>query len=335
MDNRWNNLSMSEKNQLLGIYVSKGYTDLASIISHYNSFAEGGDLGDPPNNKSKTSLLDTEKVYNRLPADATEYFSLGVPVLDAVTRGISALRKYYTNDDDYVNRKINQAKEILTKTENDVSDTHPLITKYDLTKKEALEKLQFQAKHLLALEDAKDVYLNMPQRTGTVIPATEKPTMRHSTKPLYKNTLLQDPYTIQNYWLPAINNLKLKRITPERIQEPGDITSIGKSGKNAVTLLPVIGNATVGYGIDPKKGEYISYYDTWDINLSGKGNTKDTVAKYIGGHPFDLYDRIYLDEYYNVDTTPQDKNTYYAGWLPELTVWDYADGPSRFDHDED
>ena len=53
MDNRWSQLSMSEKAQLLGIYASKGYTDLASIISHYNSFAKGGQINtdgpeDPP-----------------------------------------------------------------------------------------------------------------------------------------------------------------------------------------------------------------------------------------------------------------------------------------------
>jgi hypothetical protein len=42
--NRWDELSLREKSQLLGIYASKGYNDLASIISHYNSFAAGGHL---------------------------------------------------------------------------------------------------------------------------------------------------------------------------------------------------------------------------------------------------------------------------------------------------
>lgn len=42
---RWGQLNLQQKNQLLGIYASKGYTDLASIISHYNSFQEGGSLG--------------------------------------------------------------------------------------------------------------------------------------------------------------------------------------------------------------------------------------------------------------------------------------------------
>lgn len=45
---RWGNLNMQQKAQLLGIYASKGYTDLASIINHYNAFQDGG----PTNNKS-------------------------------------------------------------------------------------------------------------------------------------------------------------------------------------------------------------------------------------------------------------------------------------------
>lgn len=41
---RWGNLNMQQKARLLGIYASKGYTDLASIINHYNTFQAGGKL---------------------------------------------------------------------------------------------------------------------------------------------------------------------------------------------------------------------------------------------------------------------------------------------------
>lgn len=41
---RWGQLNLQQKNQLLGIYASKGYTDLASIINHYNTFQAGGRL---------------------------------------------------------------------------------------------------------------------------------------------------------------------------------------------------------------------------------------------------------------------------------------------------
>ena len=44
---RWGNLNMQQKAQLLGIYASKGYTDLASIINHYNTFQAGGTISTP------------------------------------------------------------------------------------------------------------------------------------------------------------------------------------------------------------------------------------------------------------------------------------------------
>lgn len=53
--NRWDTLTMGEKNQLLGIYASKGYNNLANIIAHYNSFAEGGNVdskGDDIDNRT-------------------------------------------------------------------------------------------------------------------------------------------------------------------------------------------------------------------------------------------------------------------------------------------
>ena len=46
--NRWDELSLKEKNTLLGIYASKGYNDLASIISHYNSYGDGGKIKKDP-----------------------------------------------------------------------------------------------------------------------------------------------------------------------------------------------------------------------------------------------------------------------------------------------
>ena len=72
MDNRWNNLSMSEKNQLLGIYVSKGYTDLASIISHYNSYATGGQMNtdeskEDKNNKGHVTFGTYDEYGNIIP----------------------------------------------------------------------------------------------------------------------------------------------------------------------------------------------------------------------------------------------------------------------------
>ena len=40
------------------------------------------------------------------------------------------------------------------------------------------------------------------------------------------------------------------------------------------------------------------------------------------GKPFDLYDRVYLNDYYGVkrEDVANDKHSYYGGWLPEVTI---------------
>ena len=69
---RWGQLNLQQKNQLFGIYASKGYTDLVSIINHYNTFQEGGR---PENEKDNytTNGIKTESgtLYpvSDLPAD--------------------------------------------------------------------------------------------------------------------------------------------------------------------------------------------------------------------------------------------------------------------------
>lgn len=64
--NRWDELSLKEKNTLLGIYVSKGYNDLASIISHYNSFATGGRVDNHPTDPVLKGRQPKANFYQRL-----------------------------------------------------------------------------------------------------------------------------------------------------------------------------------------------------------------------------------------------------------------------------
>lgn len=76
------------------------------------------------------------------------------------------------------------------------------------------------------------------------------------------------------------------------------------------------GSHTISRGIDPQKGEYISYYDKWDI--SGKGeNDGDNMGNI--GKPVNIYGRVYLDDYYRVNSKPN-KGEYYGGYLPEVIV---------------
>jgi len=89
-------------------------------------------------------------------------------------------------------------------------------------------------------------------------------------------------------------------------------------------MNPYFRNFTVSLGIDPKKGEYVSYYKLWDY---GNSKSEEDVGKHsslidtaTGGNPFEIYDRLYLDNYYGIDSAPKNGD-YYGGYLPEITVY--------------
>lgn len=93
-----------------------------------------------------------------------------------------------------------------------------------------------------------------------------------------------------------------------------------KIGENRTTnIIPGLGTHTIGRGIDPKKGEYVSYYDLWDMSPDSKGGEDKSLGI---GKPIHIYDRIYLDDYYGVPKEKRvlDKDTYYGGYLPEVIV---------------
>ena len=105
-------------------------------------------------------------------------------------------------------------------------------------------------------------------------------------------------------------------------------------------LEKYFGTYTVGRGVDPTKGEYRSFYDLWDLNpFYGKnGHDPDniiekTLNKISGnadaslgiGKPIEFYDRVYLDDFYGVNSQPK-KGDYYGGYLPEIEIFGFGKG---------
>lgn len=93
-----------------------------------------------------------------------------------------------------------------------------------------------------------------------------------------------------------------------------------KIGENRTTkIIPGLGTHTIGRGVDPKKGEYVSYYDLWDMSPDSTGGEDKSLGI---GKPIHIYDRIYLDDYFNIpkENRTLDKDTYYGGYLPEIIV---------------
>lgn len=85
------------------------------------------------------------------------------------------------------------------------------------------------------------------------------------------------------------------------------------------------GTYTISSGVDPEKGQFVSYYDDYDLNpvVGGKsaGNVRWPVKPIrLGdasggiGNPFSIYDRVYLDDFYDVSSQP-DNGDYYGGYI--------------------
>ena len=126
---------------------------------------------------------------------------------------------------------------------------------------------------------------------------------------------------------------------------------IGSSGKNlgvsrggsydfkSDPYSAALGQYTLGYGTDARRGDYISVYDKWDLNPFYMGSEYPLPRKLINtfaslgdasggfGNPVNFYDRVYLDDYYGVDSRPQNPDEYYGGYiLPSVVSSEKASG---------
>lgn len=77
---------------------------------------------------------------------------------------------------------------------------------------------------------------------------------------------------------------------------------------------PVLGTYKLSKGKD-NKGEYISYYDSWDLSPTRGGGAKDESLGL--GTPVQFYNRFYLDDIMGLPTNAV-RGTH---WLPNITVY--------------
>lgn len=91
--------------------------------------------------------------------------------------------------------------------------------------------------------------------------------------------------------------------------------------KLSSAISDYFGPHTIGRGYD-EKGDYISFYDKWDLSPIGNPgkhieiNNSNLEDQSLGiGKPIEFYDRIYLDDYFNI---PENKRG--GHYIPEITV---------------
>lgn len=288
-------------------------------------------------------IFDKEKIYNRVPGDMwqaviSDENNQSVEANSGITR---SLLGYYFNPDNAVESRLRRYEKYKDLSMEEVMNAgiefdrmwdeygldsirnNPILSR----KMTELES-KMRAPHILQHEDAKDLYLGLPQRNNTMKDAEYSPTNGKLRNGKYIS-YMRDPAFVNDVIMKSYNDLKYgfidketthpglykDHVYKERLTPVKEITPKGY----ARVEFPFLNNATLSGGIDPQRGEYASIFDTWDYNTNIMGTPGDNVGKYIGGEPFDIYDRYYLDDYYGINSKPQD-NGYYGGYLPEMIV---------------
>lgn len=236
----------------------------------------------------KRSLFDPKKVADRVPGDGA--FS------NNGTEGVlSAIKHYLKNDDSFVENRILQATKAFDAGK---------ISSEDLTS-------------MKVHEDAKRIYLGQPQSYDTLEPSQYTATIGKLVNPHQVNPLLTD-IQFDNMIVPLWGKWKTGKDW-DIYGTRGRVKNLGKTAQ--LYDIPYLQNAGLSAGYDDN-GQYLSLYDTWDYNTAIVGKHGDNVAKWVGGKPFDIYQRYYLDDWFDIPEEARG-NPYIA---PSYIEEEYANG---------
>lgn len=301
--NNWNNLTMAQKAELMNIYVSNGITNINDIKDLYNSFKYGGDNNKLADGGKGKPLFNKEKILNRIPGDALGSGGIGGP--------IEGVWRYFTNRNSAVKDRLDHAKEMYEKYKDKISsdpsgDNDETWNGLSMNEIEDLW-LAYMYPSIKVHEDAKRIYLGYPQLFDSFEPSPNKPTIGKSDNPYQLNALLNDDefegliFPAWSAWKKGDNSfiepgMQIRYGAPKEI----DVNRVEDRGKTALLRdAPHIEDATLSEGFD-NKGQYISLYDIWDYNTKVDHTSGDNVGKWIGGKPFEIYQRYYLDDWLDI-----------------------------------
>lgn len=169
-------------------------------------------------------------------------------------------------------------------------------------------------------------YLNLPSKNKYLVPTDMRPnkgktydrvySFNRRWNPDFENSLVNEYFigsdTKGEFITPYGTRMKLKKGKSENSYYVDKIyTTLGYNG-NILPHHTAGGSYIISRGFDPEKGEYISYYDDYDLNPSIGGNSAGN-PNYFGlfpikskdasgglGEPFTIYDRVYLDDFYDI-----------------------------------
>ena len=270
---KWDKLSMRDRAFLIKLGIQNGITDLGEIRGLYeDSHKYSG------NEDRKTSVLDKERIVRNIPArewgpymlddnynEVRGYGTVSIP---------NAIIHYLSNNKQAGKYNENLAKQIIEDFTNNYSnkDDNKFLDKNYNAYEDAIHYLD----HVEGLRK----YLGLPYDTSKIKESEYKPTRLLGTNE-------------KTYKFSSSDNDRYHLAVEDML--------LGGHKENTYTNETL--NTFTAYRDRDSKGDFISIYDEWDYNPHVRGGSK-FLNKLIdiptGGTPFIIYDRVYLDDHYNI-----------------------------------
>lgn len=269
-NNKWEALSLRDRAFLMREGIRNGITDLNEIRDLYNQSHQFGGEND--------GWLDKEKIVRNVPAKEFGPWyknEKGEIIEGKGTNFINGIISYFQNDKHLGADNIEIANQAIENYKKNNPENIHGDYKADPEFRSFIDAENY-LDHVAALQK----YLGLPYDDSRIQESRYKPKGREKTNEKFYtfNTLLDN-------MPPVVEDMMYSNHSKQQYQDP---------------LL----NTFTAYKDRDEKGDFISIYDTWDYNPAVYGGLKagnKLIDIATGGKPFTIYDRIYLDDYYNVE----------------------------------
>ena len=272
--NNWGALSMKDRAFLIRQAVKNGITDVGEVKNIYQESHKF----DGESNQHNGNILDKERIVRNVPAREFGPYTLDDDYNKVYREGTT----FWKAPIQYLNDKRQLGKQNEDLARQIISDLENIRPKEDYnTFLDPRYHSYEDAIHYLDHVEGLRKYLGLPYDTSKIKESKYKPTRLQGTdEKTYKFASSEVP----GYWNMVVD----------------DMVDYGRKEKQYIdeTL-----NEFTAYRDRDQNGDFISIYDEWDYNPRVRGGNKK-LNKVIdiptGGKGFVVYDRIYLDDYYNI-----------------------------------
>lgn len=228
-------------------------------------------------NESK-GILNKEQIVRNVPAREWGPYTLDENYNKIERKGATMWRapfQYLNNKKQLGKQYEDLAKQIIA----DVENTKPK-KDYNIFLDPRFHQYE-DAIHYLDHVEALKKYLGLPYNPKVIKESKYKPTrLQGTSEKTYKFTSSEIP----GYWDNVVNDMV-------------------DSGHKERHYIDETLNEFTAYRDRDKKGDFVSIYDEWDYNPNVRGGNKrfnKIIDNVTGGKPFVVYDRIYLDDFFNI-----------------------------------